>query len=61
MSLGKIVFQSITLGIVVGLLANALAGPGAAGIAGSATAFLAVIAAGLIQPPPKRRRRTDGD
>lgn len=58
MSLGKIVLLSVLLGLVAGLLFGALA-PGAAppGIVGGAVALVSVVAAGLIQPvPPKRRR-----
>ena len=57
MSLGKIIFLSMMLGVVVGGLAAALAPGMNAALAGAGVAFASVIVAGLRQPLPKRRRR----
>lgn len=56
MSLSKIIVLSVLFGVVVGLLVGAVFGPEARPtLAGSIAAFGAVIGAGLIQPPPRKR------
>ena len=58
MSLGKIVMLSVLLGVVVGALAGLVFGEAARpALVGAGVGFVSVIAAGLIQPPPKRVRR----
>ena len=56
MSLGKIIWLSMLLGLASGLLAGAVLG-GHGAVVGAGVAFVSVIAAGLIQPVPKRRGR----
>lgn len=57
MSLGKIIFLSMALGAVSGLLVNSLPGDAPASAFGAVIAFFAVIGAGMRQPLPKARRR----
>ena len=58
MSLGKIIWLSMLLGVVTGFLVGAVFGEAARpGVVGAGVAFVSVIAAGLIQPAPKKPPR----
>ncbi len=60
MSLTKIIFLAMALGVVVGLLAAALGEAAdieiSPALVGCVTGFLAVLVAGRRQPMPKKRR-----
>ncbi|MBB4658641.1 hypothetical protein [Parvularcula dongshanensis] len=58
MSLPKIILLSVLLGLVIGAIDSNLFGPGGKpALVGSSVAFVSVVAAGALQPKPRRRRR----